>query len=244
MRRIAAIVQYDGTKFNGFQGQPNVRTVQGTIEDALEKIFKTRIFTQAAGRTDTGVHAVMQVVAFNCPSEKMTLKNIKDAMNANLPSDIYVKKVFEVPRNFNPRFHVKKRVYHYYILNSKEPNIFLRNLVWWFPYTLDIDRMRKAAAFLEGEHDFTSLRKSGDERNPIRTIYRIRILKKRDFILIRVEGNSFLRRMVRNIVGLLVRVGTGEWKPEKVLEVLQAKDRRAAAGTAPAHGLYLQKVIF
>lgn len=244
MRRVAAIVQYDGTNFNGFQGQPDVRTVQGVIEDALEKIFKTRIFTQAAGRTDTGVHAFMQVIAFNCPSDRMTLKNVKDAMNANLPPDVYVKDVFEVPRNFNPRFHAKKRVYHYYILNSREPNVFLRNFVWWFPYKLDIERMRKAARFLEGEHDFTSLRKGSDERNPVRTIYRIRILKKKDFILIRVEGNSFLRRMVRNIVGLLIRVGTGEWEPEKIQEVLQARDRRAAAGTAPAHGLYLQKIIF
>lgn len=244
MRRIAVFVQYDGTNFSGYQGQPNVRTVQAEIEKALERIFKVRVFTQAAGRTDTGVHARMQVVAFNCPSDKMSLKNIKDAMNANLPSDIHVTNAMEVPKNFNPRFHAKKRIYHYYILNSKEPNIFLRNYVWWFPYELDVERMRRASRFLEGEHDFSSFKKGKDEKNPVRVIYRIRILKKGDFILIRVEGRSFLRRMVRNIVALLVRIGTGEWEVEKAKEVLEARSRTASPGTAPPHGLHLHAVLF
>ncbi|PLV60373.1 tRNA pseudouridine(38-40) synthase TruA [Thermotoga sp. KOL6] len=245
MKRVAAVIEYDGSNFFGFQGQPDVRTVQGIIEDALERIFKQRVYTQAAGRTDAGVHANGQLIAFNCPNDRMSTEDIKNAMNANLPDDVYVKKVFEVPKNFHPRFDVTKRIYHYFIDTSKERNVFSRKYVWWFPYELDLNAMRKAAKYLEGTHDFTSFKTGSDERDPVRTIYRIRILKlKRNIVLIRVEGRSFLRRMVRNIVAALVKVGLGHWKPEKMKEVLEARDRSAAAGTAPAHGLYFYKVLF
>lgn len=108
MKRVAAVIEYDGSNFFGYQGQPDVRTVQGVIEDALERIFKQRIYTQAAGRTDAGVHANGQLIAFNCPNDRMTTEDIKNAMNANLPDDVYVKEVFEVSKNFHPRFDVKK----------------------------------------------------------------------------------------------------------------------------------------
>ncbi|HIP92380.1 MAG TPA: tRNA pseudouridine(38-40) synthase TruA [Thermotoga sp.] len=247
MRRVAIVVAYDGTDFYGYQGQPNVRTVQSVLEDALERIFKKRIFTHAAGRTDAGVHAFGQVVAFDCPNDNMSLEDIKNALNANLPPDVYVRRAFFVHKNFNPRFEAKKRIYHYYILNTKTPNIFLRKYLWWFPYELNVELMRKASKFLEGEHDFSSFRTGGgeDERNPVRTIYRIRILRLRgNIILIRVEGRSFLRRMVRNIVGVLVKVGVGQWEPEKVKEILESRDRSKAPGSAPAHGLYLYDVHF
>ncbi|MCD6550922.1 tRNA pseudouridine(38-40) synthase TruA [Thermotoga sp.] len=245
MRRVAAIVEYDGSNFFGFQGQPGVRTVQGVIEDALERIFKQRVYTQAAGRTDAGVHANGQLIAFNCPNDRMTTEDIKNAMNANLPDDVYVKRVFEVPKNFHPRFDVKKRIYHYFIYTSREKNVFLRKHVWWFPYELDLEAMREAARYLEGTHDFTSFKTGSDERDPVRTIYKIRILRLREnLILIRVEGRSFLRRMVRNIVAALVKVGLKQWEPGKMKEVLEARDRSAAAGTAPAHGLYFYKVLF
>jgi len=245
MKRVAAVIEYDGSNFFGYQGQPDVRTVQGVIEDALERIFKQRIYTQAAGRTDAGVHANGQLIAFNCPNDRMTTEDIKNAMNANLPDDVYVKEVFEGSKNFHPRFDVKKRIYHYFILTSKQKNVFLRKYVWWFPYELDLDAMRKAVKYLEGTHDFTSFKTGSDERDPVRTIYRIRILRlKNDLVLIRVEGRSFLRRMVRNIVAALVKVGLKQWEPEKMKEVLEARDRSAAAGTAPAHGLYFYKVLF
>jgi len=245
VRRLAVVVAYDGSDFFGYQGQPDVRTIQGVIEDALERIFKQRIYTQAAGRTDAGVHAEGQLVVFNCPNDNMTLLDVKNALNANLPDDVYVREVYEVPENFHPRYDVKKRIYHYFIHTSKEKNVFLRKYVWWFPYDLDVDRMREAARYLEGEHDFSSFKTGEDERDPVRTIYRIRILKlKKDLVLVRVEGRSFLRRMVRNIVAVLVKVGLGDWPPQKVKEVLEARDRSAAAGTAPAHGLYFYKALF
>lgn len=246
-RRVGAIIAYDGSNFFGYQGQPDVRTVQGVIEDALERIFKYRVYTHAAGRTDAGVHACGQLVVFDCPNPRMSNNDIKNAMNANLPSDVYVRKVVDLPKNFNPRSDVSKRVYHYCILNTKEPDIFLRKYVWWFPYGLDVKAMRAGAAFLEGEHDFSAFRKSDpeDKRSPVRTIYRIRISRLRSgLILIRVEGKSFLRRMVRNIVGALVKVGVGAWDPKRIKEVLESRDRSKAAASAPACGLYLYSVHF
>jgi tRNA pseudouridine38-40 synthase len=241
MRRVAAIVAYDGTKFNGFQGQPKVRTVQGEFEKVLYRIFKQKVISFGAGRTDV----YGQVIAFYFPIEKMTLKNIKDALNANLPEDIYVRKVIDVRDKFSPRHEATKRVYHYYIYQNDEPNIFLRDRVWWFPYDLDIEKMRKAAKYLEGEHDFSTFKTGNDDRNPVRTIYRIRILKMRNnIILIRVEGHSFLRRMVRNIVGALVKVGTGSWEPEYIKEILEAKSRSKAPASAPPQGLYFYSVLF
>ncbi len=246
-RRIGMYVAYDGSGFYGYQGQPKVRTVQSVIEDALERIFKQRVYTHAAGRTDAGVHAVGQLVAFDCPNPRMNLEDIKNAVNANLPPDVYVRKVVSLPDRFNPRAQVRKRIYHYYILNSREPNIFMRKYVWWFPYELNVETMRKAASYLEGEHDFSAFRKtdSEDRRSPVRTIYRLRIIRlKGNLILIRVEGKSFLRRMVRNIVGALVKVGVGGWTPEKVKEVLESRDRSKAPSTAPPQGLYLYDVLF
>ncbi len=238
---------YDGSGFYGYQGQPELRTVQGVIENALERIFKYRVYTHAAGRTDAGVHACGQLVVFDCPNPRMMNKDIKNAMNANLPPDVYVRYVIDLPPNFNPRSEVYKRIYHYYILNTEHPNVFMRNYVWWFPYALDLQAMRKASEFLEGEHDFTAFRKSDsdDKRNPVRTIYRIRVIRMRGGILLfRVEGKSFLRRMVRNIAGALVKVGVGDWEPEKIKEVLKTRDRSKAPASAPPNGLYLYSVHF
>ncbi len=245
MKRFAAVISYDGSSFFGFQFQKGVRTVQGVVEEALERIFKVKVKIVGAGRTDTGVHAIGQVIAFDCPFD-IPAHNMKNALNANLPEDVYVRQVLEVPQDFNPRFHATRRIYHYLILNCKTPNIFSRKYCWWFPYELDVELMRKAAKYLEGEHDFKAFAKVENEsESTVRTIYRIRILRMRDqLILIRVEGRSFLRRMVRNIVGALVKVGVGVWEPTKIREILESKDRSMGPATAPAHGLYLYSVEF
>ncbi|MEJ5228769.1 MAG: tRNA pseudouridine(38-40) synthase TruA [Pseudothermotoga sp.] len=245
MKKFLAVVSYDGTMFYGFQIQREVRTVQGVLEEALQRIFKEKVVTVAAGRTDTGVHSLGQIIMFNCPIE-IDAASMKNALNANLPDDVYVRRVIEVDEDFHPRFDAKRRIYHYLIYNSKEPNLFIRNYAWWFPYDLNIEKMRVAAKFLEGEHDFTSFAKSDSiERSTVRTVYRIRIVKLRGkILLIRVEGRSYLRRMVRNMVGALVKVGVGEWEPEKIKEILELKDRSQAPATAPPHGLYLYSVDF
>jgi tRNA pseudouridine38-40 synthase len=246
MRRVAMEFAYDGTDFFGYQRQNDVRTVQGELEKALERVFKMPIQTYAAGRTDTGVHANGQVAAFDCPNDKLSENDIRNALNANLPKDIYVKKVWFTSENFNPRYEAKRRIYHYYILNSKMNDIFLRRYAWWFPYELDITKMRAGAKYLIGTHDFTAFSKKGEEEiRTERTITAIRIVRlKKNLILVRVEGISYLRGMVRSIVANLVKVGVGSWKPDKILEVLESKDRSKSAGLAPAHGLFLYKVLF
>jgi len=246
MKRVAIEFAYDGTEFFGYQIQENVRTVQGELEKALERVFKVHIDTYAAGRTDTGVHANGQVAVFDCPNQRLTESDIRNALNANLPSDIYVKKVWFTDPNFNPRYQAKRRIYHYYIYNSKSKDLFLRKYTWWFPYALDIEKMREGARYLIGEHDFVAFSKKGEEKTKtVRTINNIRIIQlRKNLILIRVEGISFLRGMVRNIVANLTRVGAGIWVPEKIQEVLESKDRSKSAGLAPAHGLFLYKVLF
>ncbi len=199
-----------------------------------------------AGRTDAGVHANYQVFSFERINKRMEESNVKDALNSVLPKDTHVRDVWFAPDNFSPRLAAKKRVYQYFIYNHPEKDIFLRNRAWWFPYLLNVEKMREAAVILEGEHDFTSFvaKDKKDDRSPVRFIYRIRILKISSFILIRVEGKSYLKRMVRNIVGTLVKVGVETWEPLHVKELLEMRDRSKAGATAPAHGLYLYRVYF
>ncbi len=243
---MVCVVEYDGTGFHGSQYHPDVRTVQGEFNKSLETIFKQHLKTDMAGRTDAGVHANYQVFSFDRVNKRMEEKNVKDALNSVLPKDIHVREVWFSADNFSPRVAAKKRVYQYFLYNRPEKDIFIRNKAWWFPYHLDVEKMREAANFLEGNHDFTSFvaRDKKDDRSPMRLIYRIRILKISHFILIRVEGKSYLKRMVRNIVGTLVKVGVGTWEPSYVKELLEMKDRSKAGATAPAHGLYLYRVYF
>ncbi len=248
MRRVFATIAYDGTSFYGYQFQQGLRTVQGELETALQRIFKKAVETYVAGRTDTGVHAYGQVVTFRVAYRTMSDSDVVNALNANLPQDIYVRKVWTVPDAHNPRFLATRRVYHYYILNTREPNIFLQSRFWWFPYSLDVPSMRQAARFFEGVHDFTTFQKTsrGEEKDPVRMVYRVRVfrLQRRKILLVRVEGHSFLRRMVRNMVGALVRVGTGQWPPENIRKVILERNRAASSTCAPPQGLYLHHVDF
>jgi tRNA pseudouridine38-40 synthase len=244
--KVACVVEYDGTNFHGSQYHPTVRTVQGELNKAIETIFKRKLKTDMAGRTDAGVHANYQVFSFERINPRMTERNVKEALNSILPEDMRVRDVWFTRDNFSPRVAAVKRVYQYFIYNRKEKDIFLRKRAWWFPYELDVKKMREAARYLEGYHDFTSFvsKDKRDDRSPMRTIYRIRIIRISRFIMIRVEGKSYLKRMVRNIVGTLVKVGVGTWEPSYVKELLEMKDRSKAGATAPAHGLYLYKVLF
>jgi len=244
--KVACVVEYVGTAFHGSQYERDVRTVQGELNKTLEKIFKQHVKTDMAGRTDAGVHANYQVFSFKRINKRMTEKNIKEALNSLLPKDMHVRDVWFTSDVFNPRSCATKRIYQYFIFNNPEKNIFLRDKVWWFPYPLDVEKMREAARYLEGYHDFTSFvsKDKNDDRSPWRLVYRIRIVRISKFILVRVEGKSYLKRMVRNIVGTLVKVGAGTWDPAHIKEILEMKDRRKAGATAPAHGLYLYRIYF
>ncbi len=244
-RRFAAIVAYDGTDFYGFQNQPGRRTVQGVFEEALVRIHDESIQTEGAGRTDTGVHAWGQVIAFNTTLTRLDDGTMKNALNANLPPDLIVRRVESVSENFSPRFAALKRVYNYYILNRREPSVFLRRYTWLFPYELDLELMRNGAEHLLGEHDFSAFRTGKDERSPVRTVLAIRVLRTgRDIVLVRVEGVSFLRRMVRNIVGTLARVGIGYLDAGKVKDLVLSGDRSVLPSSAPAQGLFFHKAVF
>ncbi|HOO32674.1 MAG TPA: tRNA pseudouridine(38-40) synthase TruA [Thermotogota bacterium] len=248
MRRVAATFSYIGTQFKGYQFQEGQRTVQGEFEKALEKIYKEPVMTYGAGRTDTGVHGYGQVITFLVKYDTMYDKDVRNALNANLPSDIYVRGVRTVEENFNPRFDATRRIYHYFIRNEEEQDIFTQNNYWWFPYKLDVERMRQGAKYIEGVHDFTTFHKKsrGQDKDPVRIVYRVRVfsLNSGRVILVRVEGLSFLRRMVRNIVGALVRVGTGQWEPEMIKTVIGDRQRSASSTTAPPDGLYLYQIDF
>ena len=245
MRRFAAVVSYKGKDFFGYQYQPDKRTVQGVFEEALKMIHRRELKSEGAGRTDTGVHALGQVIAFNSEKERLTARIMKDALNAYLPDDLYVRKVHIVEKNFSPRYLAQRRIYHYYIYNNNEPNMIFKDYSWWFPYSLDLEKMRKGGQYLLGEKDFSSFKTGKDDRSPIRTINSIRILSlKQNLILIRIEGISFLRRMVRNIVGTLIKMGTNACDPEDMIKFIEAKNRSVLPGTAPGHGLFLYKIIF
>lgn len=248
MRRVAATFSYVGTRFKGYQTQEGLRTVQSEFEKTLFKIYKEPVATYGAGRTDTGVHGYGQVITFKVKYDTMYDGDVKNALNACLPPDIYVRSVETVEDRFNPRFDATRRIYHYFIRNEEQQDIFTRNNYWWFPYELDINRIRQGARYIEGVHDFTTFHKKsrGKYKDPVRIVYRVKVhsLNSGKMILIRVEGLSFLRRMVRNIVGALVRVGTGQWDPEMIKTVISERKRSASSTTAPPDGLYLYKIDF
>lgn len=247
-RRVKVCLAYDGSGFKGFQRQRDQRTVQGEIEKALERIFKKYTITYGAGRTDTGVHALGQIIVLDVPFDTMSDGDVRNALNAYLPSDIFVRNAITVQEHFDPRQMATRRIYHYFLLHTPEPDIFLRQKFWWFPYNLDIDAMRAAAKWIEGIHDFTTFMKKspGEDKNPVRQIYRVRIhtLMNCKLILFRIEGLSFLRQMVRNVVGALIRVGTQQIPPDEMKVIILQRNRTASPTTAPPDGLYLHRVEF
>jgi len=235
---------YDGTNFNGYQLQPNLRTVQGELEKAVSYLNRqTYTSVQSSGRTDKGVHAFGQVAHFDLEIDT-TLDKIKRGLNSNLPEDIHVIKVNKVHEDFHARFSAKKKEYVYKI-NVGEYDPMMRNYVYQYNGELDIDKMKDAIKYFEGEHDFTSFVSSEDIReNKIRTIIKTDINKKKDIIEIVFQADGFMKYQVRNMVGLLLYVGSGRKKVEDVSKIIEARDRTKSVKTAPAEGLYLRKVWY
>ncbi|WP_088070776.1 tRNA pseudouridine(38-40) synthase TruA [Gottfriedia luciferensis] len=245
MNRIKCIISYDGTLFNGYQVQPNQRTVQTDIETVLTRMHKgntKRI--HASGRTDTGVHAVGQVIHFDS-EYNLAPDQWKKALNAQLPKDIYIKSVEIVEPNFHARFDVVRKEYRYFIWNEKDENVFSRNQHYFFPFELDLVKMQEALNCLLGTHDFSSFCASNtDVKDKVRTIYKGTINKTEQGIVIALEGNGFLYNMVRIIVGTLIEVGQGKRDILSVKNALVARDRATAGKTSPANGLFLWKVDY
>ena len=251
MRHIQLTIEYDGTHFNGWQIQsPHHRTVQATIETALQTIFKKKIRCIGSGRTDSGVHAWGQVAHFKTPS-RLTTDEITRALNAHLPKDIVIRDVRERPNTFHAQFNAKRKTYRYIILNRDTPSALERNGVWHIPQNLNLRRMRQAARFLMGKKDFRAFmaadpaaRRAGKVKNTVRTLYRLDIKRRKDHICIEMEADGFLYKMVRNIVGTLVEIGRGKYPGEYMREILIHKDRHLAGKTAPAQGLFLMQVRY
>ncbi len=259
MRNIKLTIQYDGADYSGWQIQnpisshKNVVTIQRILQDAIKKITGEDAQVVSAVRTDAGVHAMGQVASFKSQSG-LGLDTLKRAINAMLPPDIRVIDVEECPLNFHPRYSAKGKTYFYII--SRAYSVFLRRYSWHIPQILDCDLMRQAGAYLIGEHDFSSFMAAGSGcRNPIRRITNIEIseLQSIEFmtfninvpvIKISISANAFLRHMVRNIVGTLVQVGRGKIPPSQIVDILRLKDRRLSGPTAPAQGLFLERIIY
>lgn len=244
MRRIKLTIAYDGTNYCGWQVQPNGITIEEVINKALKKLTGENIQVIGASRTDSGVHAMGNVAVFDTettiPAEKIAM-----ALNQRLPEDIVIVQSEEVPLDFHPRYCDCSKTYEYHIINTRIPMPTKRLTNYFVSYTLDIDKMRQAASYLIGEHDFVSFCNiRTDVENTVRTIRELDIITDGDEITIRITGNGFLYNMVRIIVGTLVRVGRGFYEPEKVKEILEARDRKAAGVTAPAHGLILTKIEY
>lgn len=237
-------LEYDGTNYHGWQLQKNAITLQGTLEAVLARLFGEPIRVRVAGRTDTGVHALGQVVSFK--SEKIIeLHRLQRALNALLPPDIVVRQIEPVPDTFNPRRDALSRTYRYQIWNHPWPSAIWARYSWHVSFPLDGEAMQQAATLLIGDHDFSSFQGSDwVEHNPYRTILRSAVHLDREFLVYDVEARSFLRHMVRNIVGTLVDVGRGAVSVNEFAEIFAARDRTRAGLNAPPQGLFLVAVKY
>ena len=238
------VVAYDGTAYRGWQLQPNGITIEQVLNRELTALLKEPISVIGASRTDSGVHARGNVAVFDTEN-RMPADKICFALNQRLPEDIRVQRSEEVPADWHPRKANCTKTYEYKVLNRKISMPLERLYAHFCYFNLDLDKMREAAAYLVGEHDFKSFCAIGAQvKTTVRTIYACDVEKEGDIITIRVTGNGFLYNMVRIIAGTLVQVGGGAIEPEAVKEILAKKDRSAAGPTAPAHGLTMMGIEF
>lgn len=244
MRNIKLLVSYDGTEFSGWQRQPDRRTVQQVLEEALGRLTGVVPPTNASGRTDAGVHALGQVVHFYTTSRHAPEVFVK-ALNAMLPHDVRVKQAWEMPQSFHATLDAKSKLYRYVIDNGRIADPFQTRYSYHVYQPLDVAAMHRAAQALKGRHDFHSFETQWPNRmSSVRTILHIAVNRMGDFVWVDVAADGFLYNMVRSITGTLLLVGTGRWAESRVGEALAAEDRRVAGPTAPPQGLFLVRVEY
>lgn len=242
--RIALGIEYDGSKYYGWQRQNTVRSVQEKLEKALSQVANEPITVFCAGRTDAGVHATGQVVHFETHAQRADAAWTL-GVNANLPGDIAVRWVKAVPETFHARFSATARRYRYIIYNHRLRPAILQQGVTHYYHPLDADRMHRAAQRLLGENDFTSFRAvQCQSRTPWRNLTHISVIRQGAYIIVELQANAFVHHMVRNIVGSLMEIGCGNQAENWMAELLAVKDRTQAAATAKAEGLYLVAVEY
>jgi len=237
-------VRYDGTAYHGWQEQPGLATVQGTLVEVLATILGERPAVEGASRTDAGVHAMGQVAAFRT-EHRIEVARLQAALNSRLPADIAVVEMVEAPLSFRPSRDPAGKHYRYRIYRGPIKPVFEERFVWHWHRPLEVEPMRGAARLLVGRHDFKSFQTGGSLReNTVREIFRFDVTEDERELHVDVEGDGFLYRMVRNLVGTLTEVGRGHRPPEWVTRVRKAKDRTAAGPCAPAKGLCLMEVRY
>lgn len=244
-RNIRLTLEYDGTRYSGWQLQKNARTVQGVLEECLARLLDQPVRVIGASRTDAGVHALGQVANFRASSRLKPLQ-IRRGLNALLPFDVVVREAAEAAPDFDSRRKAKGKVYAYRILNREAPSAFEHGYAWHLREPLDLGRMAEAGRDFEGRHDFSAFRSSSCQaKHPIRVVRRVEVRREEpERIWIEVEATAFLQYMVRTMVGTLVEIGQGKKPVSAVRELLQRGRRTEAGPTAPAYGLYLVKVFY
>jgi len=244
LRNLKLSICYDGTDFHGWQRQPDLRTVQGVLEEAIRQLTGFEATTDASGRTDAGVHALGQVVHFHSASPHPPEVLVK-ALNALLPRDVRVRGAWEVPQSFHATLDAKAKLYRYVIDNNTIADPFQLRYCHHVHHPLDVAAMHLAAQALKGRHDFHSFETRWPNRtSSVRTITHIAVNRMGGFVWIDVEADGFLYNMVRAIAGTLILVGVGRWPASRVADVLAAEDRAAAGPTAPPQGLFLVRVRY
>lgn len=243
-KRVCIIVAYDGTNYHGWQFQNNGVSIESELGRCLQELLGEPVHVIGASRTDAGVHSMGNVAVFDTGS-RMPAEKISYALNQRLPEDIRIQKSYEVPPDWHPRHCESRKTYEYRIYRAEFP-MPVKRLYSYFTYRpLDVGRMREAAAYLEGEHDFKSFCQTGAQaESTVRTIHALRVEEQGTDIVIRVCGNGFLYNMVRIIAGTLLEIGQGKREPDAVPGILEARDRGAAGPTAPACGLTLIQYEF
>lgn len=243
-KRIRITVAYDGTNYHGWQLQENGITIEEELNRCLSELLGERIHVIGASRTDSGVHALGNIAVFDTEN-RMPAEKVAYALNQRLPEDIRIQKSEEVPAQWHPRHCASIKTYEYRIYRA-EFSMPVRRLYSYFFYRpIDVGRVREAADYLVGEHDFRSFCQTGAQvESTVRTLYAVQVEEQGAELVLRIRGNGFLYNMVRIIVGTLIEVGQGKREPQSMREVLAAKDRSAAGPTAPAHGLTLVKYEF
>lgn len=245
MKNYKLTIQYDGTRYKGWQTQNSTDlTIQGKLQDVLTQLASHPVELTGSGRTDAGVHALGQVANVRLEGSQ-TCEEIRDYLNRYLPEDIAVTVVEEAEERFHSRYHALSKTYLYRIHTGKIPDVFGRKYTYSYQTPLEVSRMRQAAGYLVGTHDFKAF--CGNKKmkkSTVRTIYEIRIEETENELCIYYTGNGFLQNMVRIITGTLLEIGDGRREPEEILSILEGKNRETAGYTAPACGLTLCKVTY
>lgn len=247
MHKYKLLIAYDGTLYSGWQKQPNGVSIQGLLEKNLSVILRSPTEVIGSGRTDAGVHALEQVAHFKT-THSLDSSRVLASLRGLLPVDIRVLSIEKAPMDFHARYSARGKVYHYYLISSPIKDLFNRFYTYRVPYPLALHTLQEAATLFVGTHDFSSftneVRRGASAKNSVRTLKRLSVLQKEQYICLELEADGFLYKMVRNIVGTLLDICAGKIAIGAIPEIFQAKNRKKAGKSAPAHGLTLAKVHY